>query len=147
MCLAVFLYLLLHLPSLIRSGSFSRMPEVFEPEPMNYYTLSRFMLWILSVFRNPTLNHLPLSESKDSLLCDLIALTPGLAFFLPKTRTLAVALPFSSAKSYSSMKFLLSLSLSSFGPYSDYLGVNISINNSFLSFFNVYALFMLAFDE
>ena len=67
------------------SEFFSGMMEVFEPEALKYYTSFRFILWILSVCRNPTLTHLPLSTSLDTLLCDLIALTHSLAFFLPMT--------------------------------------------------------------
>ena len=81
------------------------MPEVFEPGALNYYTLSRFILWILSVFRNPTLTHLPLFGSLDSPLYDLIALTPGLAFFFLMTRTPAVASSFLSGRAYASPSF------------------------------------------
>ena len=44
MFLAVFLYLLLPLLFLARSGFFNEMPEVFEPETLNYSTLSRLIL-------------------------------------------------------------------------------------------------------
>ena len=91
---------------LTRSGFFNGMPEIFQPGALNYYTLSHLILWILFVFRNPTLTHLPLSGSLDSLLCDLIALTSGLAFFLLMTRTLAVASLFLSGRAYPSMNFL-----------------------------------------
>ena len=65
---------------------FNGMPKIFEPGTLNYYTLSCLIMWILSVFRNPTLTHFPPSGSMDSLLCNLIALTPGLALCLPMTR-------------------------------------------------------------
>ena len=47
----------------------------------------------------------------DSLLCDPIVLTPGLAFFLLMTRTLAAASSFSSGRAYLSLNFLPPLSL------------------------------------
>ena len=98
---------------LTRSGFFNGMTEVSVPGALNYYTLSCLVLWIISVFRNPTLTYLPLFRSLYSLLCDLIALTPGLAFFLLMTRTLPAASSFSSEKAYPSLKFppLLSLCL------------------------------------
>ena len=86
----------LFLLRLTRSGFFTKMPEVFEPGALKYYTLSRSILWISFVSRNPTLLCLPLFRSLDTLLCDLMTLTPGLAFFLSMTRTLAVALSFMS---------------------------------------------------
>ena len=45
-----FLFLLL-----TRPGFFNEMPEVFEPEALNSYTLSRLILWILLASRNPSL--------------------------------------------------------------------------------------------
>ena len=48
----------------------------------------------LFVSRNLKLTHLPLSGSLDSLLCDLIVPTPGLAFSLLMPRTLAAASSF-----------------------------------------------------
>ena len=96
---------------LTRSGFFNGTLEIFKPEALNCYTLSRLILWITSVSRNPTLTHLPLSASLHSLLCDPIALTPGLAFFLPMTITLAAALLFSSGRAYPSLNFLSPLSL------------------------------------
>ena len=80
MFLALLLYLLLPL---------LRTPEFFEPGALNYYTLSRLILFALYVSRNLTLAHLPLSGSLNSLLCDLITLTPDLAFFLLMIWTLA----------------------------------------------------------
>ena len=124
--------------SLTRLRIFNGMMEVSNPEALNYYTLSCLILWIQSEARNPTVTHLPLSGSLNSPLCDLIALTPGLAFFLPMTRTLAAASSFSSGKAYPSISFLSPLS--SLDPYSDYAEVNISLNSSSsLSFLNIYA--------
>ena len=55
------------------------------------------------------------------------------------TSTLAVELSFLSGRAYPSLNFLPPLS--SIDPYSGYVGVNISLNNSFLfCFFKAYAL-------
>ena len=59
----------------------------------------------LSVSRNPILTHFPLSRFLDSLLCVLIALTPGLAFSLAMPRTLSAS-SFSSGRAYVSLNFL-----------------------------------------
>ena len=111
MFLAVLLYLLFSLAPLTRFRFFNGMPEVFEPGALNYNTLSRFILWILSVFRNPILTRPSLSKSLDTLLCNLIALTTCLAFFLPMTRTLVVAISFLSSRANPSQNFLPPLSL------------------------------------
>ena len=95
--LSVFLYLLLPLlPSLAQGSLMERTPEDFEPEELNGSSLSPFNLWILSVIRNPTSTRFPLFGSLDTLLYDLIALTPGLAFFLTMTCMLVVASSFLS---------------------------------------------------
>ena len=100
MFLAVLLYLLLPLrPDSLRF--FSGMLEVSEPGVLNYYTLSCLIPVTVFVSMNPILTHLPLSRSLDSLLYDLTALTPSLAFFLAMTRTLTVASSFLSDKSLS----------------------------------------------
>ena len=93
-------------PPLTLSGFFNGMLEVFEPGALNYFTFSRPTLSTLSASRNPILTHLPLSGFLDSLLCALIAPTPGLAFSLLMTRTLAAALSFSSGRAYSFLNFL-----------------------------------------
>ena len=69
-------------------------------------TLSRPILSTLSAFRNPILTHLPLSGFLDSLLCVLIAPTPGLAFSLLISRTLAEASSFLSGRAYLFLNFL-----------------------------------------
>ena len=116
-------------------GFFNGMPEISEPGVLNYYTISHLILLTLFVSRNLIAIHLPLSGSLDFLLCDLIATTTGLALFLPIPRVLAAASSFSSDRAYSSLNFL-----SSFDPFSDYAGINISLNNfPSLSFLNVYA--------
>ena len=96
MFLDVFLYLLLPFPP--PPGFFNRMPETSLPGALHYYTLSRLILLTLYVSRNLTLTHFPLSESLDSLLCDLISFTPSLAFSLPMPRTQVAASSFSSGR-------------------------------------------------
>ena len=93
------------------SGFFNGMMEVFEPGALNYFTFFCPILLTLSAFRNPILTPLPLSEFLDSLLCALIAPTPGLAFSLPMPRTLAAALSFSSGRAYPFLNFLPPFSL------------------------------------
>ena len=56
------------------------------------------------------------------------------------SHTLAAASSFSSGRAYPSLSFFSNSPLSSFDPYSEYVGVNISLNHSSsLSFLNVYA--------
>ena len=105
--LGVSLYLLLLLLSLTPSGFFNGMLEVFKPGALNCYTLFHLILLTSFVFRNLTLIYLPLSRSRDSLLCDLITATPGLVFFLLMSQTLAAASSFLSGRAYPSMSFLL----------------------------------------
>ena len=82
------------------------MLEVFKIGALNYFTFFRPILSTLSAFRNPILTPLPLSGFLGSLLCALIAPTPGLAFSPPIPRTLAAALSFSSGRAYSFLNFL-----------------------------------------
>ena len=102
---------LIPLLPLTLSGFFNRMPELFEADALNYFTLSCFILRILSGFMNPTLTYLTLSGSLDYLLCDPMALTHGMAFILPITRTPALASSFLSGRAYPSLSFLPPLSL------------------------------------
>ena len=126
-------------PTLTPSGLFNGMLEVSKSGALSCYTLFRLLLLTLSISTNSTFTHLPLSGILDSLLWDLIALTPGLAFYLPIPCTLAVALSFSPARAYPSLNFLPHLFLR-LTPNYDYVGVNISLNSSSsLSFLNVYA--------
>ena len=104
------LTVLLHLlPPL--SGFFNGMLEVFEPGALNYFAFFCPILSTLSASRNPILTHLPLSRFLDSLLCVLIASTPGLAFSLLMPPTLAAALSFLSGRAYPFLNFLSPLSL------------------------------------
>ena len=103
--LAALLCLLPPLLPLTLSGFFNGMLEVFELGALNYFTFSRPILSTSSASRNPILTHLPLSGFLDSLLCILIAPTPGLAFSLVMPRTPAAALSFSSDRAYSFLNF------------------------------------------
>ena len=84
-------------PPLTLSGFFNGMLEVFEPGALNYFTFFRPILSTISAFRNPILTPLLFP---DSLLCVLIAPTPGLAFSLLMPPTPAAALSFSSDRAY-----------------------------------------------
>ena len=103
--LAVSLHFLLPLPS-SPSEFFNGMLGVSAPGALNCYSSFRLIPYTLFVTRNPTSPHLPLSGSLDSLLCDLIAPTPGLAFFLLMPRMLGAASSFSSGRAYLSLNFL-----------------------------------------
>ena len=109
--LDVLLRLLPPLPPLILSGFFNGMLKAFEPGALNYFTFFRDILVTLSVSRNPILTHLPLYGFLDSLLCVLIAPTPGLAFSLVMSHTPAAVSSFLSGRAYLSLNFLPPLSL------------------------------------
>ena len=96
-------------PTLTLSGFFNGMLAVFEPGALNYFTFFRPILSTLSASRNPILTPLPLSGLLDSLLCVLIAPTPGLAFSLVMPRTLAAASSFSTGRGYPFLNFLFYL--------------------------------------
>ena len=100
-------------PSLTLSGFFNGVLEVFEPGALNYFNFFHPILSTLSAFRNPILTPLPLSGFLDSLLCVLIAPTPGLAFSLLMPRTPVAALSFSSDRAYPFLNFLPPLFLRS----------------------------------
>ena len=87
--------------------------EVSVPGALNYFTFSHLILSTLSASKNPILTPLPLSGFLDSLLCVLIALTPGLAFSLLMPRTPAAALSFSSGRAYPFLNFVPPLFLRS----------------------------------
>ena len=106
MLLAISLYLLflLPLPDSFRvlqwnaGGLRARSTELLH--------LYRLISLTLFVSRNLTLIYLPLFGPLDSLLCDLIAPTPGLVFFRLMSQTLAAASSFSSGRVYPSLSFL-----------------------------------------
>ena len=112
------------------------MLEVSEPGALNYFTFFHPILSTLSAFRNPILTHLPLSgfsvlrsdrtHSRSGILSsDATHASGGVVIFVRQ------GLSFSE---------LSTSSLSSLDPYSDYVGVNISLNkSSSVSFLNMYA--------
>ena len=73
---------------------------------LHYFTFFRPILLTLSASRNPILTPLPLSRFLYSLLCVLIAPTPGLAFSLLMPRTLLAVSSFSSGRAYPFQNFL-----------------------------------------
>ena len=89
-------YFSLSLPPLTCLGLFSGMLEVFEPAALNFSTLSHFILSTISVSWNPLSTRLPLSGFLATLVYNLIALSPSLAFFLLMTWMSAVISTFSS---------------------------------------------------
>ena len=136
--LAVLLRLLLPLLSRTPSGFFIGMLEVSEQGPLNCYIFFCPILLILSVSRNLVSTHRPLSGYLDSLLCNLIAPTPGLAFSLVMPPTLAAASSFSSGRVYLSLNFFHFLSLRLI-PILIMYGVKISPNSTSLFVLNAYA--------
>ena len=88
------------------SGFFNGMLAVSGQGALNFYTLFRLMPLTFFVSRNLTLIHTPPSKSLDSLLCDLIIPTLGLAFSLQMPGTLAAASSFSSVSAYLFLNFL-----------------------------------------
>ena len=93
-------------PSLTLSVFVNGMLGVSEPGALKCYTSFRLISLTLFVSRNLTLIYLPLSESLDPLLCDPMAATPDLVFFLLMSQTLAAASSFSSGRAYPSLSFL-----------------------------------------
>ena len=93
-------------PSLTPSGFFNGMLGVSEPGAPNCYTLFHLIPFTSFVSRNLTLIYLPLSGSLGFLLCDPMAPTPDLVFFLLMSQTLAAASSFSSGRAYPSLSFL-----------------------------------------
>ena len=109
--LDVLLRLLPPLP-LTLSGFFNGILEVFEPGALNNSTS---LVPSCRPYLYPGIQSYlicPLSGFLDSLLCVLIAPTPGLAFSLLMLPTLAAALSFSSARAYPFLNFPAPLSLS-----------------------------------
>ena len=88
------------------SGFFNGMLGVSKPVALYFYTF--FGLFCLSLFvsRNLTSTYLPRPGSLDSLLCDLIAPTPGLVLFLLMPHTLTAVSSLLSSRAYSSRNFL-----------------------------------------
>ena len=91
--------------SLNPSGFFNGIMRVSEPGALNCYTLFHLIPLTSFVSRNLTLYYLPLSGSQDSMLCDPIAPTSDLVFFLLMLQTLAAASSFWSGRAYPSLSF------------------------------------------
>ena len=98
-------------PFLTLSGFFNGMLGVSNPGALNYYTLFRLIPLTLFISRNLTSIYLPLSESLDSLVCNPMAPTPDLVFFLLMSQITAAASSFSSSRAYPSLSFLSPLFL------------------------------------
>ena len=122
-------------PPLTLSGFSNEMLEVFKPEALNYFTFFCPILSTLSASRNPILTHLlpgfsalrfDRTHSRSSILSpDATHTSGGVIIFVRQSLSF-------SELSTSSLLWL--------NPFSDYVGVNISLNNSSsLSFLNAYA--------
>ena len=136
MLLAILLHLLPPLLPLILSGFFNGTLEVFEPGALNYFTFFHPILSTLSAFRNPILTHLPLSGF-SVLRSDRTHSRSGILSSDASHASGGVVIFFRQGLSFSELS---TTSLSSLDPYSDYVGVNISLNkSSSVSFLNVYA--------
>ena len=109
--LAVFLYLLLlpPVPDSLRVFQWNAGGLRAKSTELLHFSSSHSLTSFIS--RNLILIYLPLSGSLDSLLCNLIAPTPSLVFFLLMSQTLAAASSFSSGRTYLSLSFLRPLFL------------------------------------
>ena len=115
------------------------MLEVFESGALNYSTFFRPILSTLSAIRNPILTPLPLSgfPGFSALRSDCTHSRSGI---LSSDNTHASGGVVIFVRQGLSFSELSTSSLSSLDPYSDYVGINISRNNSSsVSFVNVYA--------
>ena len=124
--------------SLTFSEFFNGMLEVFEPGALNYFTFFRVILLTLFVFRNPILTHFPLFRIPgfSALLSDRTNSWSGILSCDATHASRGVIIFVRQGLSFSELSIS---SLSLLNPYSDYVGVNISLNNSSsVSFFNVY---------
>ena len=134
--LAILLHLLPPLLPLTLSGFFNGILEVFEPGALNYFTFFHPILSTLSAFRNPILTHLPLSGF-SALRSDRTHSRSGILSSDASHASGGVVIFVRQGLSFSELS---TTSLSSLDPYSDYVGVNISLNKSSSeSFLNVYA--------
>ena len=105
------------------SGFFNGILEVFEPEALNYSTFFCPTLLTLSVSRNPILTPLPLSGF-SALRSDR---THSLSGILSGDATHAGGGVIIFVRQGLSFSELSTSSLSSLDPYSDYVGINISL--------------------
>ena len=99
------LYISCFLFPLTPSGFFNGILAVSKPGALNCYFLSSHPVNCICNQRS-NLNSSFLSGSLDSLLCNLIASIPCLAFSLVMLRTLATASSFSSGRAYPFLNFL-----------------------------------------
>ena len=141
--LAVSLHLLLPLHSLTFSRLFNGMLAVSESRVLNCHTFFCLIPLTLSVFRNLTITHLPLSGSLDSLRSDR---THSRSFILSRDATHASGEAIIFVRQGLSFSELSTSSPSLLDPYCDYVGVNISLSNFSLSFLNVYAPLFRSFS-
>ena len=112
------------------------MLEVFEPGALNFSTFFRPILSTSYAFRNLILTPLPLSGF-SSLRSDRTHSRSGILSSDTTHASGGVVIFVRHGLSFSELS---TSSLSSLDPYSDYVGVNISLNNSSsVSFLNVYA--------
>ena len=123
------------------SGIFNGMLEVSEPGAPNYYTLFYLILLTLFVSRNLTLIHLPLSgfliPGFSAVRSDRTHSRSGIRSPNTMHASGGVIIFVRQGLSFPELSTFF---LSSLEPYSDYLGVNISLNNSSsLSFLNFYS--------
>ena len=108
------------------SGFFNGMLEFFEQEALNYFTFSRPILSTLSVSKNPILTHLLLSGF-SALRFDRTHSRSGI---LSPDATHASGDVVIFVRQCLSFSEFSTSTLSSLDPYSDYVGINISLNNS-----------------
>ena len=105
------------------------------PGALNYFTFSRPIQSPLSASRNPILTFLPLSGF-SALRSDRTHSRSGILSPGATHASGGVVIFVRQGLSFSELS---TSSLSSLDPYSDYVGVNIFLNNSSVSFLNVYA--------
>ena len=108
MLLAVSLYLLLSLPlpNSLMVFQWNARGVQARSTKLLHFTVFRLIPLTLYISRNLTLIYLPLFRSLGSLLCDPMAPTPDLVFFLLMSQTRAAASSFSSSSAYPSLSFL-----------------------------------------
>ena len=135
-CSWLFFYASCLLSPLTLSGFSNGMLGVFEPEALNYFTFFCPILLTFSVSRNPILTPFPLSGF--SALCSDCTHSQSATLSPDATHASSNVIIF--VRQVLSFSELSTSSLFLLDPYSDYVEVNISLNNSsLLSFLNVYA--------
>ena len=135
--LAVLLCLLPPFAPLTLLRFFNGMLEVFKPGALNHFTFFYPILSTLSVSRNPILTPLPLSGF-FALCSDCTHFWSGILSCDATHASDSVIIFIRHGLSFSELS---ASSLSSLDPYSDYVGVNTSLNHSSsLLFLNVYDL-------